>query len=224
MARPAAGSARQGRSIEQDAAPHWPSRRHRNHALKHEAVIRAAALEFSRKGFHNTSLDDIAGVLGVTKPTIYYYVQSKEQLLFECFRAGLERISEGLRRVEDSPAPARERLTEVIRQYALAVASEFGWCMVRAEDQDLGPELGTHIKKLKAQIDRGIRRLLESGIRDGSIEPCNTKMTAFAMAGALNWIAHWYRADEPMTATELAAEFVRVLEAGLLPRDRAEPV
>ena len=173
--------------------PRWPSRRHRDHALKRDAVILAAARAFNRQGFHNTSLDDVAAALGVTKPTVYYYVESKEQLLFECFQAGLELIREGLRQVEASPRPARERLQEVLRHYAGAVASDFGWCMVRAEDQDLGPELGYRIKLLKAEIDRGMRRLLEEGMRDGSIGPCNPKMTAFAMAGALNWIAHWYR-------------------------------
>jgi AcrR family transcriptional regulator len=205
---------------ERSGRASWPSRRHRNHSLKREAVIVAAARAFNDQGFHNTSLDDIAAALGVSKPTVYYYVESKEQLLFECFQAGLERIREGLRTVEHSPLSARERLNEVVRHYARAIASEFGWCMVRAEDQDLGAELGGQIKAMKAEIDRGMRRLLEQGIAEGSIEPCDTKMTAFAMAGALNWIAHWYRENQPMTAAQLAEKFVAVFEAGLLPRTR----
>ncbi len=44
-------------------------------------MIRAAAHAFNRKGYHNTSLDDIAAALEVTKPTVYYYVTNKEQLL-----------------------------------------------------------------------------------------------------------------------------------------------
>jgi AcrR family transcriptional regulator len=198
----------------------WPSRRHRNHALKREAVIAAAARAFNDRGFHNTSLDDIAAALGVSKPTVYYYVESKEQLLFECFQAGLERIREGLRTVEHAPLSARERLGVVVRHYARAVASEYGWCMVRAEDEDLGPELSGRIKAMKSEIDRGMRRLLEQGIAEGSIEPCDTKMTAFAMAGALNWIAHWYRDNQPMNAAQLAEKFVEVFETGLLPRSR----
>jgi len=187
-------------------------------------VILAAAREFKRQGFHNTSLDDVAAALGVTKPTVYYYVESKEQLLFECFQAGLERIREGLEQVGSSPRSARERLGEVVRHYAQAVASDFGWCMVRAEDQDLGPELGNRIKQLKAEIDRGMRRLLEEGMRDGSIGPCDPKMMAFAMAGALNWIAHWYREDQPLSPAGVAEAFVQVFERGLLPRGGAGPV
>ncbi len=196
----------------------WPSRQHRNRELKREVVVQAAARAFNLNGFHNTSLDDIARTLGVTKPTIYYYVENKEQLLFECFLAGLEPIRQGITAVESSHAPGRERLNDVVRHYARAIASEFGWCMVRAEDQDLGPELRERIQSLKAEIDRGMRRLLAAGIEDGSIEPCDPKMTAFAMAGALNWIAHWYRENEPMSADELAEAFVEVFARGLLPR------
>ena len=196
----------------------WPSRQHRNRELKRDVVVKAAARAFNLNGFHNTSLDDIARTLGVTKPTIYYYVENKEQLLFECFLAGLEPIRQGIAAVESSPAPGRERLNEVVRHYARAIASGFGWCMVRAEDQDLGPELRARIQSLKAEIDRGMRRLLAAGIEDGSIEPCDPKMTAFAMAGALNWIAHWYRENEPMTPDELAEAFVDVFGRGLLPR------
>src|SRR5437773_10131185 len=71
------------------ASPWRASReRLRDRAVKREAVIRAAAREFNRKGYHNTSLDDIAARLEVTKPTVYYYVTSKAPLLFQCFVAG----------------------------------------------------------------------------------------------------------------------------------------
>ena len=198
----------------------WVGRRRgrRDHGGKREAVIRAAARAFNARGYHNTSLDDLAAALNVTKPTIYYYVPNKEQLLFECFRAGLEPIRAAIRAAEASSRPGLERLNAVIRDYARAVASDYGWCMVRAEDQDLGRETGRHIKALKSEIDQGIRRLIQAGIADGSIEPCDEKITAFALAGALNWIAHWYREDRPMTAEQLAEAFVAALGAGLARR------
>ena len=74
--------------------------------------------------------------------------------------------------------------------------------MVIAEHQDLSPSMSRHIRALKMEIDQGIRRLLREGVKDGSVQPCDVKMTAFALAGALNWIAHWYRADKAMTAAQ----------------------
>jgi AcrR family transcriptional regulator len=210
------------------AAPAAPSpwrasrERLRDREVKREAVIRAAAREFNRKGYHNTSLDDIAARLEVTKPTVYYYVTSKEQLLFECFVAGVEQIRAAFREVRDLKVPARERLNAVLRHYGEAVASEFGWCMVRAEDQDLPPAMSRHIKTLKSEIDHGIRRLIKEGVQDGSIGSCDPKMTAFALAGALNWIAHWYREDRSLTGAQIADAFVTVFEGGLRPRNTTQ--
>jgi AcrR family transcriptional regulator len=186
--------------------------------VKRDAVVRTAARAFAAHGFHNTSLDDIAKALDVTKPTIYYYVTNKEELLFQCFVTGLEPIRAALRAVRTAKAPARDRLNTVLRQYAQAVASEFGWCMVIAEHQHLSASMSGHIRALKVEIDQGIRRLLREGAKDASIQPCDVKMTAFALAGALNWIAHWYRANQGMTAAQVAAAFVTIFEEGLRPR------
>jgi AcrR family transcriptional regulator len=201
----------------------WSARRERlrDRAVKREAVIRAAARAFNQKGYHNTSLDDIAAALQVTKPTVYYYVSNKEELLFECFLAGVEQIRAGFREARQLDVDARERLNAVLRHYAQAVASEFGWCMVRTEDLDLSPAMSSHIKALKSEIDQGIRRLIREGVQDGSIHPCDPKMTAFALAGALNWIAHWFRENQSLTAAQIADAFITIFETGLLPRAAA---
>jgi AcrR family transcriptional regulator len=198
----------------------WRASRERQHdrEVKREAVIRAAAHAFNHKGYHNTSLDDIAAALEVTKPTVYYYVSNKEQLLFECFVAGVEQIRAGFVEAKNLVAPARERLNAVLRNYAKAMASEFGWCMVRVEDQDLSPDMSSHIKAMKSEIDQDIRRLIREGVQDGSIHPCDPKMTAFALAGSLNWIAHWYRENQSMTSAEIADAFITVFDNGLQPR------
>jgi hypothetical protein len=95
--------------------------------------------------------------------------------------------------------------------------------MVRAESQDLSPAMSARIKRLKSEIDQGLRTLIRAGIADGSIAPCDPKMTAFALAGAMNWIAFWHRAgDLPESANldpaTLAARLLQVFESGLLPR------
>jgi AcrR family transcriptional regulator len=198
----------------------WRASRERQHdrEVKREAVIRAAAHAFNHKGYHNTSLDDIAAALEVTKPTVYYYVTNKEQLLFECFVAGVEQIRAGFREARNLDIPARERLHAVLRHYAKTMASEFGWCMVRVEEQDLSLDMSSHVKAMKSEIDQGIRRLIREGVQDGSIHPCDPKMTAFALAGSLNWIAHWYRENRSMSGAEIADAFITVFDNGLQPR------
>ncbi len=204
----------------------WPVRsaRQRTRDVKREAVIRAAARAFSARGYHNTSIDEIAAALNVTKPTIYYYVANKEQLLLECILTGLAHVLEPFRRPRRAAVTAREQLNDTIRHYAQAIASEYGGCMVRAEDLGLTPASLARIKELKSEIDHGIRQLLDEGVRDGSIHTPDPKMTAFALAGALNWIAHWYRENQSMTAAEIAEAFVRIFNLGLMPRtESAQP-
>jgi AcrR family transcriptional regulator len=203
-----------------EASP-WPVRKARQHArdVKRDAVIRAAARAFNARGYHNTSIDEIAAALNVTKPTIYYYVANKEQLLLECILTGLERVLEPFRKPAEPGVSARERLNGIVRHYAEVIASEFGGCMVRAEDLGLAPASMARIKTLKSEIDRGIRKLLDDGAHDGSINTHDPKMTAFALAGALNWIAHWYRENQSMTAAEIADAFVRIFNLGLVPRN-----
>jgi AcrR family transcriptional regulator len=190
-------------------------RRLRERELKREAVILAAARAFRQRGYHNTSLDDLAAGLQVTKPTLYLYVPNKEAILFECFRAGLAQIQATLDDCERAQGPARERLFAFIRGYAAAIVGDFGWCMLRAEDQDLGADMSRRIKLLKAGIDRRMRGLIEDGVADGSIRPCDTRMTAFALAGALNWMGHWYREDASLKPREIADKFIDVFNRGL---------
>ena len=194
------------------------SERARQREIKRDAVILAAARAFRLRGYHNTSVDDLAALLNVTKPTIYHYLDNKEEILFECFRTGLDQIMSAFDEIRDSDRPALERLTAVVRKYAQAITSEFGWCMVRAEDQDLSPVMSRRINSLKSQIDRGIRGLIKDGIADGSISPCDPKITAFALAGAMNWIAHWHRADAELAPDQIADRFIETFVNGLQPR------
>jgi AcrR family transcriptional regulator len=210
---PAKSSPRKGL---RPASP-WAARRRprHEHALKRDAVILAAAHAFRARGYHNTSLDDLAASLKVTKPTLYLYVPNKEAILFECFRAGLAQIQASLDASEKAAGPARERLFAFIRGYAAAIVGDFGWCMLRAEDQHLGAVMSRRIKLLKAGIDKRMRALIEAGVADGSIRRCDTRMTAFALAGALNWMGHWYREDATLKPHDIAERFIDFFNHGL---------
>jgi AcrR family transcriptional regulator len=196
----------------------WSPSRAKTRQLKREAVILAAARAFRERGYHNTSLEDVASALNVTKPTIYYYVANKEEILFECFRAGLDEIKSVFGDLDASQHTAREKLLVLIRHYGAAIAGEFGWCMVRAEDQDLSPAMSARVKTLKSEIDQRIRGLIKEGIKDGSVESCDPKMTAFAIAGALNWISHWYHKDASLNPAQVGEAFAQVFNTTLKPR------
>jgi hypothetical protein len=67
-------------------------------------------------------------------------------------------------------------------------------------------------------VDQGLRKLIRQGVADGSIRASDPKMAAFALAGALNWIAPWHRADDTLSPQEIASRVLEIFELGLAPR------
>ncbi|HUN27249.1 MAG TPA: TetR/AcrR family transcriptional regulator [Steroidobacteraceae bacterium] len=210
---------RRGREAGGGAAGGSPWRprheRGRERQAKRDAVLAAAARAFRERGIHNTTLDDIAAFLNVTKPTIYYYLASKEQIIFECFSLGAGRITAVLGELAASRGSGREKLAALVRRYAEVMASDFGWCMVRVEDHDVSAPVAQQLRSMKSEIDQGIRGIIRAGCADGSIRSCDAKMAAFALAGALNGIGHWYRTGAELTAAEVADRFVELFERAL---------
>ncbi|MFG1377359.1 TetR/AcrR family transcriptional regulator [Xanthobacter autotrophicus] len=195
-----------------------PAQRGRDRALKREAVLKAAARLFNEKGFHATSLDDVARQLNVTKPTLYHYFRSKDDVLFECCRMGLEMIEAAAAPLPGSNAGGLERLRALMEKYAEAMTMDFGMSITRTPDTALSPENRAELRRLKSQIDRALRGVIASGIEDGSIAPCDVRTAAFAIAGALNAIAHWYQPGGPLSPAEIARQTADFLIQGLAPR------
>lgn len=204
-----------------EIASPWRGRqdREQERAEKRAAVLHAAVRLFNVKGFHATSLDDVAASLSVTKPTIYHYFSSKDEILFECVRLGLDEIREVAARAAAEGGSGLERLRKLIRAYALIKTRDFGMCVSRTTDDQLGPESRAQFRAIKREIHEILQTVLIEGMEDGSISPGDPRLTAFTVAGALNWIARWYVTDGAMTPQEIAAGMAETFTQGLAPRD-----
>jgi AcrR family transcriptional regulator len=204
-------------------SPWKPMReREKERRTKRDAVLRMAAQSFNEKGFHATSLDDVAARLNVTKPTLYYYFKNKEEILFECVRIGLQMIDEAAENVARRGGTGVEQLFVVMRKYAEIVTMDFGMCLIRVGEDPLQPAARRKLRQLKARIDRRFRSLIEQGIAEGDLAPCDAKIAAFTVAGALSWIARWYRPDGPLSPNDVAEQCISILVEGLV--RRAEPL
>jgi len=204
-------------------SPWKPMReREKERRTKRDAVLRMAAQSFNEKGFHATSLDDVAARLNVTKPTLYYYFKNKEEILFECVRIGLEMIDEAAENVARRGGTGIEQLFAVMRKYAEIVTMDFGMCLIRVGEDPLQPAARRKLRQLKARIDRRFRSLIEQGIAEGDLAPRDAKIAAFTVAGALSWIARWYRPDGPLSPNDIAEQCISILVEGLV--RRAEPL
>ncbi|MEP2828791.1 TetR/AcrR family transcriptional regulator [Parvibaculum sp.] len=202
--------------------------RKQERALKREAVLAAAAHMFSERGYHRASLDEVARVLNVTKPTLYYYFKNKEAMLYACIEHGLELLNaagedaneDGGRHTEDA-ANGMERLVGYLKRYAVVSETDFGRCAARISDNELSEESARKVRRIKGTIDRKIRDLVSAGIADGSIASSDPKVTAFALAGALNSIGHWHAGSASLPGARIANEYINLLVNGLAPRKAA---
>lgn len=197
------------------------SERESEREAKRLAVLQAAAQAFTETGYHATSLDDIARRLNVTKPTIYYYVKNKEEILFECVRIGLQMMDDASNRVMGSGGSVYDELIEVMYAYAEIVTMDFGMCLIRVGEEPLNPESRKVLRELKRRIDHKFRNLIVRGIEAGEIAPCDAKMAAFALSGALSWIGRWYSPGGPLSAREIADQHIALILNGLRVREPA---
>lgn len=217
---------RAARAAAPAAASPWasvPDRAQQREAKRH-AVLQAAAQLFNERGFHATSLDDIAARLNVSKPTLYYYVKNKDQILIECVREGLEMTIAGIEASRAAGGKAIDQLMACMQVYARIVTLDFGMCLIRVGDEELPPDSRKELRRLKAAIDQEFRRLVAAGVAEGSLAPCDPKMTAFVIAGALSWIGRWYQPDGEYTPEQVAQQCIATLCDGVLRRPDALPV
>jgi AcrR family transcriptional regulator len=195
----------------------WPTTQDReeNRRVKREAVLRAAGQLFVEHGFHATSLDDIAARLNVTKPTLYYYVKNKDEILFECVRTGLEKLHDAMERIRQAGGRPIDRLIAGIRSYVEIVTQDFGLCVIRIGEDPLPPAGRLKLRRMKGLIDREFRSVIKEAIDAGSLAENDPRLAAFAVAGMLSWIGRWYRPDGEYTPTQIADRFITILVHGL---------
>lgn len=180
---------------------------------KRMAVLRVGAREFREKGFEKTSLDEIAKKLGVTKPTLYYYISDKEDIVYGCGMAAADELTA----IGNSTAETGSglyALTEFFRRYVEIIAGDFGYCLAMIEETRLEQSRATGLRKKKHQTNAIVQKMLERGIRDGSVVECDTRLVSYALFGAFNWIARWHHGAPP-EAGYIAEVFTSVFVNGI---------
>jgi AcrR family transcriptional regulator len=192
--------------------------RRRDPESKREAVLHTAAQLFLEKSYARTSMNDVADRLRITKPALYHYFRNKEEILLECYRVGCAMIENLLNDIATGRGTGLEKVEAFIYAYAIVMTVNFGRCVMRLDEGDLSSEAFAEVRTYKRKIDQRLRAFLQAGIADGSIAPCDPKIAAFSIAGALNGICIWYEPEGPLAPEEIATHFVRTLTRGVAAR------
>jgi len=177
-------------------------------------ILHAALHAFRRKGYHQTTLEDIATHLGVRKTALYHYFPDKDSILHECHQESLgelDRILREARRLRDAP----EQLRHLIREHVRVMTDTLEGSPLAFEVTALSEERQAAVIAARDRYERALRRIIDRGIRDGSFRRVDSKTAVFAILGAINWIARWYRPEGVMHATELGEAYAEYLAGGL---------
>ena len=179
-----------------------------------DRVLKAAAHCFNRKGYSGTSLKDVADMLGLTDPALYYYVRNKEELVYLCYVRAADVGREAMERAVAKGGSGLQQVQRYLRYHIEIMVGERGPIAIMSEIPSLKPEHRDEVLELSRQHSLGFEKLLERGIADGSIRECDVRMTGNAIMGSINWIPKWYHGDSAV-AEQTIAEFPAILSRGL---------
>ncbi len=184
--------------------------------LQKGRMLRAAARCFNEKGYSGSSLKDVARILGLTDAALYYYVRNKEELVYLCYVRAAEVARESLGRAIAEGNNGLDTVVRYIRYHVEVMVGERGPVAIMSEIPSLEPAHREEILEVSREHGARFESVLERGVADGSIAPCDIRMTGNAIMGALNWVPKWFHGDAGV-AEKVVAEFPRILSAGLRP-------
>jgi TetR/AcrR family transcriptional regulator len=182
------------------------------HGIKRLEVLREAAASFNFKGYHATSMNEIAASLGVTKAALYHYFPNKNSLLAACFEYAMDAAFASLERARKVGRNGRERLVLTMSYYVAELLNELNCCVVLMEEQALEPEDHAKLVRQRDRFERALRAFVREGIEDGSVVPCDPKLAIFVILGAMNWVPKWFTPSGVWKSDQLNAALAQMFE------------
>ena len=182
---------------------------------KLHVILSNAAKEFIERGYYKTSLDDIARMQNVTKPTLYYYIKNKEDILVKCEQITCGKINSLLDIVMARDISSLDMIQEFINEYIKIITDDVARCHVRHRGQMENKELAAKSIKNHKDIEFRVREIIRRGINDGSIRDCNSTILAILLFDSLNGLTSWYHSDGQVTLDELAEEIIALVTKGI---------
>jgi AcrR family transcriptional regulator len=182
--------------------------------LQKGRMLKAAARCFNQKGYSGTSLRDVADELGLTDAALYYYVRNKEELVYLCYVRAADLGREALDRALVKGNSGKDVMLRYFRYHIEMMVGDRGPIAIMSEIPSLKPEHRDEVLELSRQHSANFEAVLKTGITDGSIAPCNVRMTGNAIMGSINWIPKWFHGDSKL-AQKIIDEFPDILARGL---------
>lgn len=187
--------------------------RARKIAKKKEEILRAAAAVLAEKGYHGTTMEEVAAKLFMTKGSMYYYFKNKDDILYHCHQMIMEISLEKIDQVASGKLNPVDKLRNAIREHILLATSEKSMFMMMDKPYqnftDIQLKEVLEVRKKYAQY---FDRIINEGINQQVFnKDTDTIMVRMIILGALNWIQLWYTQGGSKSGAEIADAFAEYL-------------
>lgn len=192
-------------------------------ALKRQRTLDAATDLFYEKGYTNTTLDEVAANLGVTKPFIYTNFGSKPDLLAEICRIGVGSALDEVERVLARGEPDAQTLRQFIPKYVCAVLLRQKNIAINIrEEKNLLPEHAAELAEMRHRFMARIEELLTRASSAAGHALPDPHVTAFAIVGAISWSTFWFSPAGRLSAEDISERMTEIV-LGLVTQQGAAP-
>jgi AcrR family transcriptional regulator len=219
-------ASRRSRRVEATTGARTPSRTTARRELVENEIYEQASRLFAERGFAGTSLQDIADAMGITRPALYYYVKSKDDLLAklvtELTEGAAARIRRISRRTDLTPA---ERLRALAHLLCVARATEPArFRLLDRSESDLPAEIAqAHLKGKRNLLDE-FSRVVDQGVLAGQFRPVDVRVAALGIIGMCNWVAWWFHPGPEHPVDPVADQIAEMAVATLLKDGGSAPI
>ena len=199
---------------------------------KRNQILEVAEKLFFQQGYAGTSIANIVEKLGVTKPYLYYYFHSKDEI-FEtlCWQASYACLT-SMHFDADDVRPAVEKLREGLHRLATANVTYFkSSALFYRETSALQPAVRKKLRSLARRFYDELFALLEAGRDDGALSFENAKLTALSVGSVIGFMYTWYKPGGLIGPTEMADQITNILlkivgakKTGMKARSRVKAV
>lgn len=189
-------------------------------AVREQQMLDAAVRTFGQRGYATASMDEIAELAGVSKPLVYLYLNSKEDLFTACIRREAAALTEAVRAGVRPDLPADRQLWEGLAAFFTHTAQNpDGWSVLHLQARTHGEPFAAEVAAMRAEIVAFVTQLIldaaRAAHRDPDLPEAEVAGLAEALVGAAESLAAWANATPGVTARQAAATLMNFAWAGL---------
>ncbi|MCP3875252.1 MAG: TetR/AcrR family transcriptional regulator [Desulfobacteraceae bacterium] len=187
-------------------------------SLRKQLIIDTAVKIFHLKGYRTATLDDVAHDLGLTRPAIYHYVSSKEDLLSQIYLQALGSFFDTIYEINKMDLTPPEKLRLYVKRHLKTVAIEnlSMFTVFFSEENQLPENDFQNIRKEKLKFTKVVEDIIIEGMDQGYFRQINSKLYANAIIGMCNWLYMWYKPGKSsFSSDQIVEQFTTLIEGGL---------